>query len=188
MQATANVKHEEIVHQVARGSWNAARQEANEAIDLNEERCRAAMRQAAAVAEYSRLAAQRVSSEAGEQLRWAHAVHTEEKPELAALMRQLAERETYEEALRQALNDADVVPREQVAKAYQDGLEKAGSMASSRSLSHYSTPQDGAASVDSHHVISRHLAVGPQPMAGASYCRPPPCRQPIPSGRQPLPY
>ena len=28
MQATANVKYEEIVHQVAQGSWDAARQEA----------------------------------------------------------------------------------------------------------------------------------------------------------------
>ena len=46
MQATANVKHEEIVHQVARGSWEAARQEAQAAADLNEERCWLAVRQA----------------------------------------------------------------------------------------------------------------------------------------------
>ena len=54
---------------MAQGSWNAARQEASEAINLNEERCRAAMHQAAAVADYSQQVAQRVSSEAGEQLR-----------------------------------------------------------------------------------------------------------------------
>ena len=84
------------MHQVAQGSWNAARQESNVAIVLNEARCRAAMQQAAAVAEYSQQLAQRVSSEAGEQLRWAQAVHTEEQSELAALLQQLAAREAYE--------------------------------------------------------------------------------------------
>ena len=71
MQATANVKHEEIVHQVAQGSWDAARQEAKAVIDMNEEQCWVAVRQAQAVAEYSQQVAQRVSSEAGEQLRLA---------------------------------------------------------------------------------------------------------------------
>ncbi len=45
---------------------------------------------------------------------------TPRKSELAALMQQLAARESYEEYLRQALQDADVVLREQVAKAYLD--------------------------------------------------------------------
>ena len=52
MQVTANVKHEEIVHQVAQVSWDAARQQANAAIDMNEEQCWVAVRQAEAVAEY----------------------------------------------------------------------------------------------------------------------------------------
>ena len=64
MQATANVKHEEIVHQVAQGSWDAARQQAKAAIDMNEEQCWVAVRQAEAVAEYSKQVAQRVSSDA----------------------------------------------------------------------------------------------------------------------------
>ena len=51
MQATANLKHEELVHQVAHVSWDAARQEAKAAIDLNEERCRVAVQQAEVVAE-----------------------------------------------------------------------------------------------------------------------------------------
>ena len=71
MQATANVKHEEIVHQVAQVSWDAARQQAKAAIDMNEEQCWVAVRQAEAVAEHSQQVAQRVSSEAGEQLRLA---------------------------------------------------------------------------------------------------------------------
>ena len=122
MQATANLEHEEIVHQVVQGSWSAAPQEASEAISLNEERFRAAMLQTAAVAAYFQQVAQRVSSEAGDQLWWVQAVHTEEKSELAAIMQQPVE--AYEVALRQALQDADVVLREQVAKAYQHGLEK----------------------------------------------------------------
>ncbi len=44
--------------------------------------------------------------------------------ELAALRQQLASRAAHEEQLRQALPDVDVALREQVAKAYQDGLEK----------------------------------------------------------------
>ena len=44
MQATANVKHEDIVHQVAQVSWGAARQQAKAAIDMNEEQCWVAVR------------------------------------------------------------------------------------------------------------------------------------------------
>ena len=43
MQATANVKHEEIVHRIAQGSWGAARQKAKAVIDLNEGRYWAAV-------------------------------------------------------------------------------------------------------------------------------------------------
>ncbi len=64
----------------------------------------------------------------------AQVVHPEEKSELAALKQQLAAIASFEETLRQ---DADVFLREQVAKAYQYGLGKAGPMASGRSLSHY---------------------------------------------------
>ena len=78
MQATANVKHDAIVRQVAQKSWDAARREAKAAIDVNEEECCAAVQQAEAVAEYSQRAAQRVTSEAGEQFRFAQQVHTRE--------------------------------------------------------------------------------------------------------------
>ena len=78
MQATASVIHDEIVRQVAQGSWDAARREAKAAIDVNEEQCWAAAQQAEAVAEYSQQVAQRVSSEASEQLRFAREVHTRE--------------------------------------------------------------------------------------------------------------
>ena len=105
MQATANVKHEEIVHDVAQGSWDAARQEARAAIDVNEEQCWVAVRQAEAVAEYSEQVAQRVSSEAGEELRLAQHVHTRELSELAALTEELRSRNEYEESLRQAFWD-----------------------------------------------------------------------------------
>ena len=37
MQAIANVKHEDNLRQVAQVSWDAARQAANAAIDLNED-------------------------------------------------------------------------------------------------------------------------------------------------------
>ncbi len=130
------------MHQVAQVSWDAARQQAKAAIDMNEEQCWVAVRQAEAVAEYSQQVAQRVSSEAGEQLRLAHNVHTREQSEVAALVKELRSRNAYEESLRQALEDANVVLREQVAKAYQDGLEQQRSVISGRSLSHYSIPSE----------------------------------------------
>ena len=136
--ATANVKHEEIVHQVAQVSWDAARQEAKAAINLNQDLCRVAVQQSEAVAEHSQQVAQRISSEAGEQLRFARDVYTRDQSEVAALMKELHSRNAYEESLRQDLQDADVVLREQVAKAYQDGLDQARSVVSERSLSHYS--------------------------------------------------
>ena len=92
MQATANAKHEEIVQRVAQVSWDAARQLATAAIDTNEEQCWSAVRQAEAVAEYSQQVAQRASSEAGEQLRFAQAVHTKQQSEVAALMEELRSR------------------------------------------------------------------------------------------------
>ncbi len=92
MQATANVKHEEIVHQVAQVSWDAARQQAKAAIDMNEEQCWVAVRQAEAVAEHSQQVAQRVRSEAGEQLLFAQEVHTIEQSEVAALVEELPSR------------------------------------------------------------------------------------------------
>ena len=98
-------------------------------VAAEEERELDAVQQAEAVVEYSQQVVQRVSSEAGEQLRWAQLVHSEEQSELAALKQQLASRAAHEVELRQALQDADVVLREQVAKAYQDGHEKTVSMA-----------------------------------------------------------
>ena len=92
MQATANVKHEEIVHQVAQGSWEAAHQEVRAVIDMNEERCGVVVSQAEAVAEYSQQVAQRVRSEAGEQLLFAQEVHTIEQSEVAALVEELPSR------------------------------------------------------------------------------------------------
>ena len=154
MQATANVKHDEIVRQVAQGSWDAARREAKAAIDVNEEQCWAAVQQAEAVAEYSQQAAQRVSSEAGEQLRFAQQLHTREQSEVAALLEELRSRTMYEETLRQALQDADVVLREQVAKAYQDGLEQPRSVVSGRSLSHYSIPSEKGDNVERHPIFT----------------------------------
>jgi hypothetical protein len=73
------------VNQVAQGSWDAA--EARAAIDMNEEQCWVAVRQAGTVAEYSQQVAQRVISEAGEQLRLAQEVHTKEQSEVAAFCR-----------------------------------------------------------------------------------------------------
>ena len=90
MQAAANVKHEEIVHHVAQGSWRAACREAKAVIYANEGQCWTAMQEAEAVAEYSEQFAQQISSEAGEQLQWAQTVHTEEQSEVAALKQQLA--------------------------------------------------------------------------------------------------
>ncbi len=86
------------------------------------------MQRARAFVEYSQNEAQRVSSEAGEQLWFAQNVHTEDQSEVAALMRELLSRNAYEESPRQALQDADVVLREQGAKEYQDALEQPGSV------------------------------------------------------------
>ena len=70
---------------------------------MNEEQCWVAVRQAEAVAEYSQQVAQRVSSEAGEQLRFAQEVHTREQSEVAALVEELRSLNAYAESLRQAL-------------------------------------------------------------------------------------
>ena len=118
------------------------------------------------MAEYSQQVVQRVSSEAGEQPRWAQAVHAEEQSELAALMQQLAAREACEESLRQALQDADVVLREQVAKAYHDGPER-------QDIWHRADPCLITQRLRMGHrllliaLCSRHLAVGPHTQAGA---------------------
>ncbi len=121
---------------------------------MNEEQCWVAVRQAEAVAEYSQQVAQRVSSEAGEQLRLAQSVHTWEQSEVAALVEELRSRNAYEESLRQALEDANVVLREQVAKAYQDGLEQQRSVVSGRSPSHYSIPSDRANIAERHPIFT----------------------------------
>ncbi len=170
MQATANVKHEEIVHQVAQVSWGAARQQARSVIDMNEEQCWVAVRQAEAVVECSQQVAQCVSSEAGEQLRLAQEVHTREQADVAALVEELRSRSAYEESLRQALEDANVVLREQVAKAYQDGLEQQRSVVSGRSLSHYSIPSEGNNNFGRHPVFmpTSGVAAGPGGSHGLS--------------------
>ena len=72
---------------------------------MKEKQCWVAVRQAEAVAEYSQQVAQRVSSEAGEELRLAQHVHTRELSELAALTEELRSRNEYEESLRQAFWD-----------------------------------------------------------------------------------
>ena len=113
-----------------------------------------AVRQAEDVAEYSQQVAQRVSSEAGEQLRLAQNVHTREQSEAAALVEELRSRNAYEESLRQALEDANVVLREQVAKAYQDGLEQQGPVVSGRSLSHNSIPSHRYNNVGRHPIFT----------------------------------
>ena len=77
------------MHQVAQRSWDAARQKARAVIDSNEELCRAAVQRARALVEYSQQEAQRVSSEAGEHLRFAQSVHTEDQSEVAACMAEL---------------------------------------------------------------------------------------------------
>ena len=69
---------------------------------MNEAQCWVAVRQAEAVAEYSQQAAQRVSSEAGDQLRCAQEVHTREQSDVAALVEELRSRNAYEESLCQA--------------------------------------------------------------------------------------
>ena len=93
MQATANVKHDEIAR-----------------LDSDEDRRWSAMQRARAVAEYSRQEAQRVSSWAGELLQLAHLVHTEEQVEIAALVEELRYRSLYEESLHQALQNAKCDP------------------------------------------------------------------------------
>ena len=81
-------------------------------------------------------------------------MHTKEQSEVAALLEELRSRTVYEETLRQALQDADVVLREQVAKAYQDGLEQPGSVVSGRSLSHYSIPSERGDNVERHPIFT----------------------------------
>jgi hypothetical protein len=85
---------------------------------MNEEQSWVAVRQAEAVAEYSQQVAQRVSSEACEQPRLAQSVHTREQSEVAVLVEELRSRSACEASLRQALEDDNVVLREQVDKAY----------------------------------------------------------------------
>ena len=121
---------------------------------MKEGQCGVAVRQAEAVAEYSQQVAQRVSSEAGEQLRLAQIVHTREQSEVAALVEELRSRNAYEESLRQALEDANVVLREQVAKAYQDGLQQQRSVVSRRSQSPDSIASEGEHNVAKHPIFT----------------------------------
>ncbi len=86
-------------------------------------------------------------------------------------MGELRSRNAYEESLRQALQVANVEPREQVAKAYQDGLEQqrsVASVASGRSLSHYSTPSEGASNAETHPIFTP--ASGMMAGQGGSLC------------------